>query len=453
MKLSALERRFLAVAQTLWDRGAPLVIGLSGGSDSMALYALLKRVAPYWPTPLYPVHINHQLRPEAGREAAWLQTFVKARWGDEVTVVAVTVDVGAHEGVEAAARRARYQALHQAADALGDRARILVAHQRDDQAETVLMRVMTGTGIRGLAGMAVQHGRVLRPLLDFSRAELRSYLSAQGIPWLDDPSNQALEFLRNRVRHEVLPLLARIANPRVAEALTRLADHARAHQDALEYLLQEWARPSRLRQEGEVLILAPEWRQWPEEVLAFLFRRHAEAYGLRLSREHLRQARHGAARWPRGWAVRLLPTGELWVGPEGRRENEPALTAVIPLPSVGEVPWGAGRIVVELREFSPPVPRGVAVVNGARWPRLAARHWQPGDRIHPLGMQGHAKKLQDVFVDARVPRAERPWWPVVVDAATGTVLALPGLITAEEARADAGAPAFYLRYFPGRTLE
>ncbi|MCY0899071.1 MAG: tRNA lysidine(34) synthetase TilS [Firmicutes bacterium] len=446
MKLAPVERRFLAVAKMLWTPGTPLVVALSGGIDSMALYALVEAIDPLWPARLHPVHVNHQLRPEAHDEAQWLTQYLQGRWSRPLRVMVVTVPDDAPEGMEAAARRARYRALYAVAEELGADARILVAHQQNDQAETVLMRVLTGTGIRGLGAMAPHRGRIVRPLLGFTRQELQEYLLAGGVQWLEDPSNQQPDFLRNRIRHEVLPLLERTVNPRAIEALAGLAERAQEHHQALTYLLHEWIGTGRVIRDGDALRLARGWDRWPEEVFALVLREHAEAHGLRLSRRHVLAARAGFSQWPAGWVVRRLSTGELWIGPGAPAADVVRADTETRLPRNGLIDWGPGRIWVDQRPYAGPTSAGSAVINAERWPELWVRTWRPGDRIRPLGMGGHSKKLQDVFTDAKIGFHERRQWPVIVGEEESLILAVPGVVVAEEARAAMGQLVYLIQY-------
>src|SRR5262249_42436080 len=137
------------------------------------------------------------------------------------------------DGLEAEARRVRHAALEARARAVGA-GRIAFGHTADDQAETVLMRLLGGAGPPGLAAMAPVRGLIIRPLLDSRRADLLAHLTARGLPWIDDPSNRDPRFLRNRLRHEVLPALATVAGPRVTQALCRSAALSRALVDDLD---------------------------------------------------------------------------------------------------------------------------------------------------------------------------------------------------------------------------
>jgi tRNA(Ile)-lysidine synthase len=210
------------------DVTAPVVVGCSGGADSLALLALAvdDALAPI------AVHVDHGLRPGSEREAGDVADLA-ARLGAGFDARRVTVAGGAN--FEARARTARYDALEAARVAHAATA-VLVAHTADDQAETVLLNFLRGSGSAGLAGMPARRGRVVRPLLAARRADLRVECARRGlVPW-EDPSNDDLSFRRNWIRHEVLPLLEQGAGRDLTPLLTRQADVLRAESDFLDAL-------------------------------------------------------------------------------------------------------------------------------------------------------------------------------------------------------------------------
>ena len=174
--------------------------------------------------------MDHQLRPDSAADARFVRD-LGARLG--VPVEVATVEVATRGSLEAAARQARYAALDACADRIGAD-RIAVGHTADDQAETVLMRLIEGTGARGLAGIPPVRGRVIRPLLECRRLALVEELGRAGLPWVEDETNRDPKFLRNRIRHELLPLLAGSYSPGIAGALARAAARVREAVEALE---------------------------------------------------------------------------------------------------------------------------------------------------------------------------------------------------------------------------
>ncbi len=205
--------------------GSRLLVALSGGSDSVALVFLLRELAEHGGFCVAGLaHLNHTLRPSAGRDEAFCRELADRL---NLRILVETADVkgyarGRNLSVEDAARKIRYDCMDRVADALGAD-RIAVGHTQDDQAETFLLKLMRGAGLTGLAGIYPRRGRVIRPLLDVSRAELRGYLTARGERWIEDETNEDIGNPRNRIRHSVLPELDRAAGGPTRPAIARAA--------------------------------------------------------------------------------------------------------------------------------------------------------------------------------------------------------------------------------------
>jgi tRNA(Ile)-lysidine synthase len=215
-----------------------VLVGLSGGSDSVALLFVLLDLAENGGFTIAGLaHVNHQLRASAARD----EEFCRALAGRLKLRIAVkNEDVkgyarGRNLSVEDAARRIRYDFMEQTADALGAQ-RIAVGHTQDDQAETFLLKLIRGAGLTGLGGIHPRRGRVIRPLLDVSRADLRSYLDSRGEGWIEDESNEDLENPRNRIRHVVLRELDCAAGGATRPAIARAAGLLREDAEWLDEL-------------------------------------------------------------------------------------------------------------------------------------------------------------------------------------------------------------------------
>jgi tRNA(Ile)-lysidine synthase len=233
-----------------------MVVGLSGGPDSVALTDALASLRRRRGFRLVAAHLDHGLRADSAEDAAFCAALCE-RLG--VPFRSAVADVRARArrergGLEQAARRERYAFLRRVA---GEEraAAVAVAHTRDDQAETLLLRLLRGAGATGLAGMRARAGDLVRPLLVVSRDEVIAHLRERGLPWREDPSNADRAHWRNRVRHELLPYLEARFNPRVREALARtaaiLGDEAGHLRAEAEALVERAAR-----REGEVLVLS-----------------------------------------------------------------------------------------------------------------------------------------------------------------------------------------------------
>ena len=221
-----------------------VVVAVSGGCDSVALLRALRAIATDGPGQFCVAHLNHQLRPEADEDERFVVDLC-GRLGVNCEVGHSAVERLADEsgdGLEAAARRARYDFLEQTAGRLGARF-VATAHTADDQAETILHRIVRGTGIRGLSGMArarrLGHATLIRPLLGTRRAELQTYLNTIEQPYRHDSSNRDVRFTRNRIRHETMPHLRESYNDGVADALLRLGALAGEAQGVMDGLVEE----------------------------------------------------------------------------------------------------------------------------------------------------------------------------------------------------------------------
>ena len=218
--------------------GTRVLVGLSGGSDSVALLFLLLDLAENGRFEVAGIaHLNHQLRPTADRDEAFCSDLA-ARLRLGITVEKNDVKRYARArnlSVEDAARRVRYDFMEQAADSLNAQ-RIAVGHTQDDQAETFVLKLIRGAGLTGLGGIHPRRGRVVRPLLDLARADLRNYLVSRGEKWSEDESNADLENPRNRIRHLVLPELDCAANGPTRPAIARAAGLVREDAEWLDEL-------------------------------------------------------------------------------------------------------------------------------------------------------------------------------------------------------------------------
>ncbi len=235
----------------LLPSGARVVVGLSGGSDSVALTRLLSELAPTLGFSIVSLaHFNHRLRATADRDERFCRDFAA---GLRLPIAIAAADVQGYAAserlsVEDAARRARYTFLHGIArDAGADR--IAVGHTRDDQAETLLLKLVRGAGLSGLGGVYPQRGLLIRPLLDAARRDLRGYLGEIGQSWVEDESNENVINPRNRIRHRVIPELE-LAYPGAVRAMARAAAVSREDGQWLDDM-------ARLRYE-ELVVARPE---------------------------------------------------------------------------------------------------------------------------------------------------------------------------------------------------
>ncbi|MDE0198764.1 MAG: tRNA lysidine(34) synthetase TilS [Caldilineaceae bacterium] len=249
---------------------ARVVVAVSGGADSMALLHLLARLRTDWKLDLVVAHLDHSIRPESADDAMFVGEMAR-RWTLPFETTRLPLGALNQKGnMEATARRLRYRFLAQVAERQQVEGRpvdVAVAHTANDQAETVLMNLIRGSGVHGLAGMRavrpflfqdepVPGVRVVRPLLDVSRSEIIEYLREHDIPWREDPSNQDRTLVRNRVRHEILPRLQEL-NPQIIYSLCRTASVMRGELQRMERHTQQALAATRRDSEIEEASASP----------------------------------------------------------------------------------------------------------------------------------------------------------------------------------------------------
>ena len=434
-----------------------VAVALSGGSDSMALLHLLRGLAAAGDLQLRGViHVNHQLRGDQSEADERFCRDVAVRVGLPMHVE--RIDVAAERrlaggSLEAVARRLRYAALTRGAAALGSD-RIAVGHTRDDQAETVLLKLLRGAGATGLGGIYPRRGNLVRPLLGMGREELRAWLSAEGHDWREDATNADTTLTRNRIRGELLPYLEQTFAPHVREILARTADMMRDEAALLDDLASarvvevveqvgdmvsmDRAALNRLppalgrRVVRAALRLASgdRWAGLAEvETVLEVARGHRPAADLPGARAELLgaavvllQGGHHQRTEPEGFRYELSVPGSVWV-PQAECRVDAVMTAP------GERPQR--------------LPSTEALVTGVE-DGLVVRSWQPGDRMRPLGLGGH-KKLQDLFVDRKIRRSDRGRIPLVVDAKDRIVWVAGHAISEEFRVTDPTKPMVILR--------
>lgn len=416
---------------SLFAPGDRALVAVSGGPDSLSLLHVLwtEREARGL-CGVEAAHLDHGLRgDESAGEAAWVAAWCAERG---IPCHAGLADVAglARAGKvskQQAARTARYAFLEEVAARIGA-AKIATGHTRDDQVETVLMNVLRGTGLDGLRGIPARRGLFVRPLLDVSRAEIEDYCAANGLEPRRDPSNLSPDaYTRNRLRLELLPLLAHEYNPAVAEALGRLSEIAARDADYLQ--TQAEAALADVTWERDIFRLVldrPALARLHPALLRHVFRK--AIVGLRgtgegITFEHVEQACQAvAAPAPRAFLLNLpSPPCTVRVTDETLTltlANVPASVAdvAVPLPVPGAAALPGTDWIVHASFTTHPgaVTLNADAISGQA---LTLRNWRQGDRVDPLGMGGRHKKVSDIFTDAKVPRAERHTIPIVADTA------------------------------------
>lgn len=392
-------------------------------------------------------HLNHRIR---GREADGDEEFVRhLAWRLGVPFVGGEVDVPARAraasvSLEMAGRGARYDFLRRAARDAGASC-IATGHTADDQAETLLLRIVRGSGPQGLCGIPYRFEggglRLVRPLLDVTHRQAVLFLRAHRLGWREDESNRDTEFLRNRVRLEVLPLLEKRLNPSVRGALVRLARVMRDEEAWADSRAGDLFEECRKPGHPDLLAVA-EFQRQPMAAKRRIVRLWLASCGvspLACDFETV-EALVSLADGSRVSGVVALPGGgrvqrrydDLAWEPRARDAGAGRFRARLRVPGATVVSGAGLRVAVKRdRGFIRDAGRGAGALPAAacfsaakvgRSP-LIVRSWEPGDRIRPLGMSG-SRKLQDLFVDQKVPRDRRASIPVLV--CRGQVIWVPG---------------------------
>ncbi len=460
----------------LLPRGESIVVGVSGGPDSLCLLHVLRRLADDYDLTLHVAHLNHHIRgTEADADAAFVAD-VAALWGLPCTVATRDVPALARQyklAIEEAARRARYTFLAEVAGLVGGRT-VAVGHNADDQAETVLMHFLRGAGLAGLRGMLPkipladyrlleeQTGAALllvRPLLEMPRAEIEAYCARHGLRPRFDHSNLDTTYFRNRLRHELFPYLETYRS-NIREVIRRTARVAAEDYVLLREVLEDaWMRITQFADDKTIIFDLADWRALPLSLRRATLREavHYLRQSLRdINFVHIEGAVMVAQEKDTG-AVASLPQGlrltvgyeTLTVADEDYRPlplDWPALQKeYLPLALPGRtfLPGPAGW-QVEARWLSPgelppewatnPDPWQAFLDGGTVGEALALRQRRPGDRFQPQGMGGRSKSLSDFLINVKVPATWRDWVPLVVDSKNDRILWVAGWRLDEKAR-------------------
>lgn len=416
----------------LFERGQHVLVAVSGGPDSIALLRLLHRLKLSWRLTLTAVHFNYGLR---GAESDADQAFVESMCRQlDIPFQTRQLEVRARAhglSLQAAARDLRYCAMHEIAQQCGAD-RIAVGHTADDQAETVLLWMLRGSGLTGLSGMpACRDNRVVRPLYETRRGELLAYLSDEGISFRQDSSNGKPIYLRNRIRQEVIPVLQRLV-PSAVQALCKLADLCRDDDrylsEHVQALSHSWITPlpktgwaigrsilhkapvavqrrivRELLQRGEPQRRSPR-RDTVELVLRAIAKQNVVSElaipsgWVAVEKDFVRfvpsKSPQRSVRPKPSPAIFTVPGGLTWTG-----TGQHIQVQVVTRKQIDTMVSGKNRIVIDADRVSQP---------------FVVRAWQAGDRFCPLGMKGRSKKLQDFFMDVKASRADRRRIPLVV---------------------------------------
>ena len=369
--------------------GGVLLCAVSGGRDSVCLLHYLAAIAPQRGFTVAAGHLNHQMRPEARRDEDFVRELCRTLGVAFYTEAAPVYETAARWGlgVEETGRRLRYEFLFRTADAIGAD-RIATAHHAQDQAETVLLNLLRGTGPEGLGGIPPVRGRIVRPLLQTSRAEIEDYLQENGLSHVEDSTNEDTHYARNRLRRELWPQLETI-NPALTKAIGRTAEILRRENDYLDTLAAERLPPEGAAVETAALLAAPEALR-PRMVRLLLDRMPTGKKDV--GAVHIEAVLTLAAG---GGGTLDLPAGLRAVCRKGRlrltvREEAPLEKILVQ----GRNVWGQYEITL----------------RGGREQSVTVRVWRGSDRI---GAERGSRSVKRLLADAGIAAEERRGAPVV----------------------------------------
>ncbi len=413
-------------------------VAVSGGADSVALLRAMLELREELGIVLSVVHFNHKIRGREGDADAEFVAELAKQYRLEFHPGSGDVPAFAkthHLSTEAAARRLRYEMFRKL---LADKSvdKVTTAHTRDDQAETVLLRVLRGAGTRGLAGihpiLKVDHGTIIRPMLEISRAEVEDYLKSLAQPWREDATNADVAYTRNRVRHELLPLLERDYNQNIREVLAGAAEVARDEDAFWDRFIEPLAKGA-IESAAEITTVRFEGNAFGSRaVRRRLLRWAAERGGLQLDFQHADQVlellgkpKGAEMELPRGWRARRNAPATIQLSREGRNTRSEIRDRHLngyeyPVTVPCEVEITQVRTLVRLsivnknsgREMYNPA----SLLDTSRLTApLVLRNWRAGDRMRPLH-RGSEEKLKRLFQEKKIPAEKRPMWPVLTSA-------------------------------------
>ena len=429
---------------SMLNRGDHLVVAVSGGPDSVALLHILMGLREEYQLRLTAAHLNHGLRKdEADRE----EFFVHRLCADMgIACVCRRTNIielkkGKSRSLEEIGREERYRFFQETALQCGA-GKIAVGHHRDDQAETLLLHLLRGSGMEGLRGiLPVRDGRIIRPLLDVGRSEILEYLRLSKISYVTDSSNRSTLFLRNRIRNELIPETASRYNPRLVETLCRTAEIIRRDNDYLSEVVRQILNGWQIVPGSpDIALPVADFQSLHEAIQGRIVKCLLESAASNqkdISYRHVESVLSLARRTDCRYLFLDMPFGVIVergrdvlrirknrkqrvVGrsPEKKRgiqfEYRVNVPATVHLKEIGRIvrlDWSEKPTLEEMSDRPE-----TAFMDYDRFTLpLTLRNFRPGDRIHPLGSDG-TKKLKEYFIDRKIPAPRRSEIPLLVDA-------------------------------------
>jgi tRNA(Ile)-lysidine synthase len=412
------------------ERGDHILVAVSGGMDSVSLLHVLMALRERLDIELTVCHLNHSLR---GEESLRDEEFARRLASDlglafEVRREDVKSIARERKGsLQEVARAVRYAFFEETAQRVGAE-KVALGHTNDDNAETVLMRFIKGSSITGLRGIPPLRGRYIRPLIETERRAVEEFIKDKGIRYVEDSSNRTMNYLRNRIRGELIPFIEERYNPNLRETLNRMASVIARDDDYLTSQAERMRHDVVVeRGEGKVILDGVRLAALPDALMLRLFiaeMAQLYEYPVDITSHHLK-AMAGIVRGSAPNASVNLPGGLRLVREYGRiiltrgcSEEPIELEGELKIPGTTRIEEIAARFETSLLENLPSSRknddrRTVYFAYDALTFPIVIRGFRAGDRLIPLGMKGH-KKLKDIFIDLKVPRSQRYRTPLLV---------------------------------------
>lgn len=437
---------------TMLSPGDRVLVAVSGGPDSVCLLSVLHTLAKELDLTLHVAHLDHMFRGEESADEARFVIDLAARFGLPATIEKFDVPAFCRErglSSQEGAREARYGFLRRVAAATGF-TRVATGHTADDQAETFLMRLMRGAGVSGLAAIPPKRDSIIRPLIAVTREEVIGYLQSNNLDYKTDPSNLKPVYTRNRIRLEILPVLKRF-NPRIVETLASEAALLREENEAVEAYLGVVAETACVPTEGTLSIKRDVFDTLPPAFRRRLLRRivdMAKGDASSLSRGTIDDALLFMMTAQTGKTITL--SHDITITREynrfilSAREAPEGFQQTLSLPGTTHIPKLGFDVETEISDRrATGQEEDVNYLWRAEFDYdkigsfLTIRNRRPGDWFQPAGMAGKSKKLQDYYVDEKVPRRKRDAVPLLCSGED--ILWVMGLRTDERFLAGAEA--------------
>lgn len=415
----------------LINQGERILIACSGGADSVAMTEALRILSLLEQWHIFVCHVNHNIRgEEAQQDALWVGNFCHVR-GLDFCIENVDVPSFAKEekySTEEAARILRYRALQKVAEEK-NLSKIAVAHNLDDNAETIVMNILRGSGLDGLTGIKVKRDNIIRPMLEISRKEIEDFCANNTLNFCTDSSNNERKHLRNKVRLDLVPVLKRY-NPSVSETLCRLSSILEKDAILLNQMAFDKYNSIALEKEDAILLPLEKLALVDKAFLPRIFSltiKNLIIDGTYINTQHLYQIQELLERGRTG-AVLDLPNelkvkrsyDALVFSTKSDEQTQVVSLEQVPLPVPGRVVL-PDRKIIRASIFRGSKPRIVENQKSVIFPAYVAQHGlvirprQNGDVFQPSGMNGNKQKLKQFFIDNKVPQEERDNIPLVCD--------------------------------------